>query len=59
MPPAVTVSIAVGPSFLGNRRFACIPNDAKLPGARRRFAKRGRSGLEMLELLLHRGNSAT
>src|SRR5256885_13009044 len=30
------------PSFLGNRRFAFIPNDAKLLGTRRRFPPRRR-----------------
>ncbi len=40
-------------SFLGNRRFAFIPNDAKLLGTRRRFAPRGRCGAEISELLPH------
>ena len=40
-------------SFLPNRRFAFIPNDAKLLGTRRKFARHGRSGAEISELLPH------
>lgn len=40
-------------SFLGNRRFAFIPNDAKLLGGRRRFQPRGRCGAEISDLLPH------
>src|SRR5262245_9991946 len=40
-------------SFLGPRRFAFIPNDAKLLGTRRRFARHGHSGAEISELLPH------
>src|SRR5688572_10217923 len=40
-------------SFLGQRRFAFIPNDAKLLGTRRRFARHGESGAEISELLPH------
>ena len=40
-------------SLVQNRRFAFIPNDAKLLGGRRRFGRHGRSGAEISELLPH------
>lgn len=43
----------VPPSFTEGRRFAFIRTDAKLLGSRRRFARAGRAGAEISELLPH------
>ncbi|MEX2559549.1 MAG: DUF1501 domain-containing protein, partial [Pirellulales bacterium] len=41
----------VPPSYVENKRFAFIKNDARLLGTRRKFARHGQSGAELSELL--------
>ncbi len=43
----------VPPSYVEGKRFAFISKDAKLLGSRRTFAKYGRSGADISELLPH------
>jgi len=43
----------IPPSYVANKRFAFIKQDAKLLGTQRRFRRQGESGVEMSELLPH------
>jgi hypothetical protein len=43
----------VPPSYVEGKRFAFIGRDAKLLGTRRKFARHGKSGAEVSELLPH------
>ncbi len=43
----------VPPSYVKNKRFAFIKTDAKLLASRRKFARHGKSGAEISELLPH------
>ena len=43
----------IPPSYVENKRFAFIKQDAKLLGTKRTFQKHGQSGAEMSELLPH------
>lgn len=48
----------IPPSYVENKRFAFIKQDAKLLGTRRKFRKYGESGMELSEIIPHVGSIA-